>query len=244
MRLLGIAITVTVILLVLFSPVGILKETCRSHDSFLFLCHHNDTNTDIYLRRIAKKLDMIFDQVDRTPKGDKTYREIERRTYRALMIVSCTFEQLRLLKKGNINNDFFATKIIPTFLLHYDNIDFDRYTDTIVSSLTEYYNYTREEAALLRKTSLNRANSLEFIMQSGLDNIKYNLYDVIEYETMVVEENNFINPENLEILIHQKIAKQKSKKSIMQSIIDEDIKNLDELCAYIRATHDDTMLSS
>ncbi|MDR3549927.1 MAG: hypothetical protein P4L31_00810 [Candidatus Babeliales bacterium] len=238
MKLSSVFITVT-ILLTCLSPVGIFKQSCRSHDRFMFLCHHNDTNTNIYLRRISTKLDKIFEQIDQTPSEIKEYNKIENDTYRSMTIVSCVLKQLQLLKAGKLQTGLLAY-IIPLIFINYDNENFDLLTDVIVCSLTEHYDYTKEEADSLRSILLERSMGAHSIKYCGLSSISSNLRDVIKYEMMLAikEENNFHVPENLWRLLYDRTSDRDSSKtkSIMKAIEDGKINDFDELCRFIRKT--------
>jgi len=205
----------------------------------MFLCRHDDTNTDIYLRRIDEKLVKLFEQFDKTPEEMKEYTKIEDETYRSRMIVACTLSQLELLKKGNLKTGLLAS-IIPAFLLNYDNQDFDRLTDVIICSLTEHYNYTKEEAVLLKKTLLERSMSANLIKRFGFSNIESNLYDVIKYQVIQVIriKNNGIIPENLWMLLDNNNQTndyyESEIETIMKAIDNGEINDIAALSRFIR----------
>ena len=213
------------------------KNVCRSHDSFVFHCRHNDSNTDIYLRRTIANNDKIIKQRDMTPE-EIVREEIEETIVRPKMIVSCILEQLQLLRLGKLQTGFWAG-IIPVIFLHYDNRSFDHYTDVIVAFLTETQNYTKEEADLLRNTLLERTLPSSVIESCGLSLIQSNLSNIIQDRIMqaIISENNYVIPSNLQSLVYSwgnKITYDPSrKKSIMNAISDGRIKDLDELEKFI-----------
>ena len=120
---------------------------CRSHDSFMFICHQNDSNTDIYLRRLNDKLDKVFEQLDKTPAEIKEKVAIEEAECKAEFIIGCLFSELRLLRSGKLTTGLLAN-IIPVGLLDYANREFDHYEDTIVTWHVETFNYTKEESGI------------------------------------------------------------------------------------------------
>jgi hypothetical protein len=129
------------------------KETkcCKTSS---VLCRHNDSNTDIYLRRILEKLDKIIEQTEPPlDKGSDAYkykREIEKDAEIAKIVIEEIFAQLKLLKEGGIQTGYLA-KYLPDFLTNNASKCFDYFREYTVCQLTEKLNYTREEAEKLRK---------------------------------------------------------------------------------------------
>jgi hypothetical protein len=215
------------------------RKNCRSHDNFMFVCRHNDNNTDIYLRRIDAKLEKILEQIDKTSDHIKTYNEIEKSSAGPRMIASCMLEALQILKTGKLTTGILAS-IIPSFfyrsssgLLNYKNTEFDHYIDVVDRWRIEEYNYTEEEAAIFRNTLPNRAHHLSAINNSILRKIEYSLHEVITYEVMqqICHESVRNMPENYGV-IYEKLNRDKGRlkeKAIMKAITDGEIKNMDEL---------------
>lgn len=227
------------IIWIIFAIIGffllskvITRKNCRSHDSFMFVCRHNDSNTDIYLRRIDAKLEKILEQIDKTPDHIKTYHRIEKNSAGPRMITSCMLNALQILKKGKLTTGIFAD-IIPYFLLNYDNREFDHYIDVVDRWRIEEYNYTEEEAAIFRNALPDRTNCLSVIRDSILWEIEYSLYEVITYEIMqqICHESVRNMPENYEV-IYEKLDRDEGRlkeKAIMKAITDGEIKNMNKL---------------
>ena len=78
-------IVIIVLCFLLMGPRGESKNYCRSHNSFTFHCHHNDSNTDIYLRRLNAKFDKMLELVDTASEGVKDKRLIEEAAVEAKM---------------------------------------------------------------------------------------------------------------------------------------------------------------
>lgn len=117
------------------------------------LCRHNDSNTDIYLRRILEKLDKIIEQT-KPPLDNLFYayeykEKIEKDAEIAKIVIEEIFEQLRLIKEGGIQTGYLA-KYLPDFLTNNASKCFDYFIEYTVCQLTEKLNYTREEAEKLR----------------------------------------------------------------------------------------------
>lgn len=210
------------------------KKACRSHDTFMFACHHSDTNTDIYLRRMLTKLDKVLERIDNRPSGIKEKNEIEEESAKSKMIISCMMEELVLVKKGNLKTGLLA--FLPNFFFHYDNKDFDHYEDVIISMLTEQFNYTQEEAEIIRKTLPERNMPVESIKDVALNKIETALTEVIidELSDAIIRENNYIIPENLQHLAYERYRQindmdPSKKQAIIEAISCGRIKDLYQL---------------
>lgn len=175
LKLLGIFIACVVILAMVHQ---LETATCRSHDSFMFFCHHNDSNTDIYLRRLDDKFDKILEQI--IPQEIKEKNELEEKWLKAHIIIESMLSQLKLLKSGKLTTGLRAF-IMPYILIDYANREFDFEEDVVVALHVEKFNYTKEEADLLRRTLPHRYEPL-IIMQHTIEwKIKSNLRDLIRY---------------------------------------------------------------
>ncbi|MBY0110024.1 MAG: hypothetical protein K2X90_02870 [Candidatus Babeliaceae bacterium] len=196
----------------------------------MFVCRHNDSNTDIYLRRIDAKLEKILEQIDKTPDHIKTYNEIEKSSAGHRLLASCMLEALQILRRGKLTTGIFAD-MIPYFL-NQDNQAFDHYVDVVDRWRIEEYNYTEEEAAIFRNSLPSRTNHLSIIKDTILDKIEYSLHEVIKYEVMqrVCAGSVRNMPENYGV-IYEKIRDEDflKEKAIIKSIADGDMKNMREL---------------
>ena len=222
---------------------------CRSHDSFMFCCHHNDSNTDIYLRRLNDKLDKVLEQIDKTPAEVKEKTAIEEAKCKAEFIIGCILSQLKLLRSGKLTTGRLAY-IVPSFLLDYSNEEFDHYEDVIVAWHVERFNYTKEEADLLRGTLPHRNMCPEAIKLIGLGRIKGSLDDVIRHQIMqkIIKENNYVTPPDLESKVfdrwwtqlHQPLNEDQAKKeAIMKEVANGKVADFSQLDRLINEIYEE-----
>ncbi len=237
-------IVIVVLLFLLMGPRGESKNYCRSHDSFTFHCHHNDTNTDIYLRRLNAKFDKVLELVDTSSEGVKDKRSIEEAAVEAKIIVSSMLTQLNLFRAGNLRTGFLAS-IIPNFLRNDDEILFDHQTDAAVSTLTELKNYTKEEAGVFRKTLLERTSSLELIHLWGLSKIRLSLSAIIEecIAKAIIKGNDYNIPRSLQEIVmlrYDELDKDASRiQDILKAIDSGEIRWLYDLEVLIKKLYVD-----
>ena len=143
-----------------------------------------------------------------------------------------------MLNKGNLKTGLL--ELIPNFLCHDDNAEFDHYEDVIVSWVTENFNYTHEQAALLRKTLPSRWMHPGAIKSIGLSKIQSELPAIIReiLAEAIVAANNYVTPENLQHLVYEqfrKIDKDQSKvQTIMNAVSLGQVNDLDRLESLIR----------
>jgi hypothetical protein len=203
----------------------------------MFPCHHNDNNTDIYLRRVITKLDKILEQFDDATSYDtQTKNEIKEKAVHSELVISSVLKQLNILHAEKIHTGMWAS-IIPDFLRNDDDRAFDFETDVVVALTTEIENYTEEEAKILRKTLLERDLHPSVIERCGLHLIRSNLQEIIEHEIMkiIIKEHNHTVPINLFTQIYNwndKIDETQSK--IMTAIEKRKITNFYEMTVAIK----------
>lgn len=219
------------------------NKYCRSHGSFLFHCHHDDSNTDIYLRRLDVKLDKIIEQIDSTSEEMQTKNKIDEDAAESKMIILCMLEQLRILERGNLHTGFLAA-IMPDFLRNDDDKLFDHQTDALVALFTELKNYTKEEAELFRGTLLERTSSLELIKRWIPSMIESNLSALIKQEVaraIISEHGGFRMLQNLQFLVSERydlVNKDLSKReAVMKTISDGKVLDEYDLKAIIRKVY-------
>jgi hypothetical protein len=214
--------------------VGLSNKFCESAG---ILCHHNDSNTNIYLRRILVKLDKILEQINKTPYDETFRKEAKEAASRSEDIIGCLFDQLKLLKSGKLQTGIRAM-LTPDWLRNKESKMFDIYRDFLVCDLTEKYNYTNEEAEHLRKRLPTRNKPADFIEHGLLYEIRDCLNDLIEYEIVnkICEKNNYETPQNLWRLFYEQQTKRPDgeKETIIQAIKDGKITKFYQLKEFIR----------
>lgn len=219
-----------------------LYKACPSHDYFGFRCHHNDTNTDIYLRRLNAKLDKVIDLIDSTSMEMRTLQKIHEKAAESELMISYMLRQLRLVKAGNLHLGSVAG-LMPDFLRNGDDKFFDYKTDEFVASATELKNYTQEEAKAFRGTLLSRtsnAGALECLIKFQVGS---RLRDLIKEELAMVMIGEYSDslPQNFESLIRNRynlVDRDSAKRnSVMKAISDGTVCDEYDLEAMIRKTY-------
>lgn len=176
--------------------IGLGKQPIRCCKSPMILCRHNDTNTDIYLRRLSERLDKIYAQIDKTPYDDIFERKTKEEAENAEIIIINVFEQLRLLREGGLQTGNI-TEYMPDFLTNSTSKYFDYLRENIVCELTEKLNYTKEEAEQLRKELPSRDTSPSIIKFNAKHIIHRYSNALVRNELMlkVLEDNNYEIPQ-------------------------------------------------
>lgn len=226
-----------------YESCNTLGKVCRYHDSFGFQCHHNDSNTDIYLRRILVKLDKISKLVDTRPYKHyllEQRKELERKAECAEFVVDSVFTQLDLLRSGKIHTGIWAQFMPRIFISENDKL-FDCYTDEIVAFMTENENYTSDEADSFRKKLLDRNYDQEELEYQAVVFIRRKLFDIINgvaLQIIIREQNDNLPDKDTIYLISSRFGISKTSdifSSACDAIESRKITNSGVLKDFIRA---------
>jgi len=208
------------------------ERYCTSHESFLFACHHNESDTDTYLRRIVTKLDRILEQIDKTPIETREMEQLEKDTFVARVAVSCTLKQLQLLKTGKVATGFIAW-ITPNILRNHESTEFDRLDDVKMHLPAEVLYYTNDESKRLELNTIGRnlRCSKDEYRNMCLSTIKMNLYDVIKHCLAHYGIKSYLDITSYDSKRLDKLNNDEAV--IIKAISNGNITNLDQLDAFI-----------
>jgi hypothetical protein len=204
---------------------------CRSHDSFMFKCHHAETDTETYLRRVIAKLDQILEQIKTTPSDISQIDSLEKKSVASRISVSCTIDQLQLLKTGKVTTGILAW-ITPKSLLNHESKEFDRLDDVKIRLPAEELYYTNEEAKSLEYKTIGR-NTLwtkKTCMDHCLFIIKMDLLEVIQYCLRYYKIKSYLDTPGLYNWANQL---KEDTATIMKAISNGIISNMNQLEVFI-----------